>query len=207
MVINIISFCLISFLFGMIFYKKVNNYFIKQDINKKKSEIESIFNLVLDSIKNGNSKFKSRFLKTAYITTNTSKTGVVDIIYLLDRGDIAILKDNQVKYVSDGVNRSIINETISYININHGDEINDVVNLFGLIFSKKDFESNFNMKVEDLNKIINSEVDSEINIIVKNNKKSFDIDEILDKISKSGIYSLTIEEKKYLNDYSNGRRD
>lgn len=201
----------LSFLLGMIVYKEVNNYVIRKENESRKLEIESIFKSVLKSIKDGQSKFKSRFLQTAYITTNTPKTGVVDIVYLIDKGDIAILKDNQIKYVSDGVDRKIIDETIDRININHGNQMNDVVNFFGLIFSKKDFESNFNMKIEDFNKmmnrVMNREEESDIESIIRNNQQSFDIDEILDKIGKHGISSLTIEEKKYLNDYSNGRKD
>lgn len=197
----------LSFLLGMIVYKEVNNYVIRKENESKRLEIESIFKSVLKSIKDGQSKFKSRFLQTAYITTNTPKTGVVDIVYLIDKGDIAILKDDKIKYISDGVNRSIIDETIDHININHGNQINDVVNLFGLIFSKKDFESTLNIKIEDFNKIMKREKESDIESIIRNNQQSFDIDEILDKIGKHGISSLTIEEKKYLNDYSNGRKD
>lgn len=210
---GVLFFCLISisFLLGMIAYKEVNNYVLKKESDKKKSDIESIFISILNSIKSGNSKFKNRFLQTAYITTNTSKTGVIDIVYLLDKNDIAVLKDNQIKYVSEGVDRSIIDEIINYINSNHGNEINDVVNFFGLLFSKKDFESNFNMKFEDFNKmmnrVMNREEESDIETIIRNNQQSFDIDEILDKIGRHGMSSLTIEEKKYLSDYSNGRKD
>ena len=67
------------------------------------------------------------------------------------------------------------------------------------------------MKFENFNKIINrdmrTEPDSEIDNIINDNQNSFDIDEILDKIGKHGMGSLTVEEKKYLNDYSNGRKD
>lgn len=201
----------ISLLIGMIIHKELNKYVIKKEIKDKKSEMESIFNEVLNSIKNGNSNFKSRFLKTSYVTTNTSKTGVIDIIYLMDKNDIAILKNNQIKYTSDSVDRQIIEEIISSIIYRHGKDINDVVNVFGLLFSKKDFEANFKMKFEDFNKIINKsmgrDIDSDIDNIIKNNQDSFDIDEILDKIGKYGMNSLTESERKYLNDYSNGQRD
>lgn len=201
----------ISFLLGMISYKELNNFVIKKERKEKKNEIDSIFKLVLDSIKGGQSVFKSRFLKTAYVTTNTTKTGIIDVIYLLDKNDVAIIKNDQVKYTSEGVDREIIDELINSINFIHGLEINDVVNVFGLLFSKKDFESNFKMKFENFNKIINramgTEPDSEIDNIINDNQNSFDIDEILDKIGKHGMGSLTVEEKKYLNDYSNGRKD
>jgi len=201
----------IAFLLGMITYKELSNFIFKKERKDKKSELNSIFKVVLDSLKVGQSAFKGRFLQTDYVTTNTTKTGIIDIIYLLDKNDVAIIKNGQVKYTSEGVNREIIDEIINSINYIHGREINDVVNVFGLLFSKKDFESNFKMKFEDFNKIINramsNEPDSEIDNIINDNQNSFDIDEILDKIGKHGMGSLTAEEKNYLNDYSNGRKD
>lgn len=209
-IVVVIGLFLIAFLLGMITHKEVNKFSIKKEIKDKKSEIDSIFGSVLKSIESGQSTFKSRFLQTAYITTSTPKTGIIDIIYLLDKNDIAIIKNGQVKYTSDGVNIDLINEIINLVNFKHGVEINDVVNVFGLLFSKKDFESNFKMKFEDFNKIFNramgKDLDSEIDNIINNNQISFDIDEILDKIGKHGMGSLTEEEKKYLNDYSNGRK-
>ena len=41
--------------------------------------------------------------------------------------------------------------------------------------------------------------------IVKGNVDKHDIDEILDKISKKGITSLSAGEKEYLNYYSNNK--
>lgn len=202
---------LFTFLLGMIVYKVFNEALIKRDIKNKKKEIESIFISVLKSINSGQSNFKSRFLQTAYVTTSTSKTGIIDVIYLIDKSDIAILKNGQVKYTSEGVGKNIIDEIINSINYLHGKEINDVVNVFGLLFSKKDFESSFKMKFEDFNKIINrmtkDDTSSDIDNIINSNQDSFDIDEILDKIGKHGLGSLTDEEKQYLNDYSNGRKD
>lgn len=197
-----------SFLFGMTFYKEVNKYLTKKELELKKLKIKNIFNEVSHSIKSENSRFKSRFLQTSYINTVTPTMGIIDIIYLMDKNDIAILKDNKVEYTSDGVDRELIDEIILLILRKHNNEINDVVNVFGLLFSKKDFESNFKMKVEDFNKIMyklnNEKFGPGVDSIIKNNQDSFDIDEILDKIGKYGMGSLTEEEKKYLNDYSNG---
>jgi hypothetical protein len=47
----------------------------------------------------------------------------------------------------------------------------------------------------------------EIEKIKNENKKRFNIDEILDKISSFGIASLTIEERLFLDNYSNEKRD
>lgn len=202
---------LIAFLLGMIAHIMVNNFIINKKITEKKDELNSIFKMVLNNINNRESIFKTRVLQTVYITVNTTKTGIIDVIYLLDKNDVAIIKNNKVEYTSEGVDREIIDGIISSINAIHGREINDVVNIFGILISKKDFESTFKIKIEDFNNIFNgnlsSEMDSEIDKIKNNNRKSFDLDDILDKIGKHGMSSLTAEEKKYLNDYSNGRKD
>ena len=47
----------------------------------------------------------------------------------------------------------------------------------------------------------------EIEKIKTENRRKFNIDEILDKISSLGIASLTIEERLFLDNYSNEKRD
>ena len=52
--------------------------------------------------------------------------------------------------------------------------------------------------------INNHDIDkNEIDKIKSENKKKFNLDDILDKISSSGIDSLTFEERVFLDNYSN----
>jgi hypothetical protein len=77
--------------------------------------------------------------------------------------------------------------------------------------SKKEFEKTFRIKFEDFNKLKNqmssSSENSDIQDIITSNDIKFDIDEILDKISAYGIASLTLEERLFLDNYSNEKRD
>jgi predicted phosphodiesterase len=79
-------------------------------------------------------------------------------------------------------------------------EIENIVSILGMVFSKDEFERIFKIKFEDLNISVNET--SDIDRILEDNNNRYDIDEILDKISKGGISSLSPDEKKYLEDYS-----
>jgi hypothetical protein len=135
----------------------------------------------------------------------------VDLIYLLDKDDIAIFQDTKCLYTSDGIDKSLVDEIISTIYKIYGKKINDVVEILGFVFYREEFENSFNIKVEDLKKsnlFSNLSNDmGEIEKIKNENKKRFNIDEILDKISSFGIASLTIEERLFLDNYSNEKRD
>ena len=63
------------------------------------------------------------------------------------------------------------------------------------------------MKADDLKKVFDPVIESEVDQINIENQKKFDIDDILDKISATGIASLTIEERIFLDNYSNEKRN
>jgi len=195
---------LLTFLLGVTIGFKLLNWFRnKNEEDAKKELIENIdkqFNEVLSNIERGNSKFKSRVNSTVYIESTLLKHGSVDIVYLIDKGDIAIFKDGNCLYTSHTVDKSIINSIMISINRYHKKEIDNVVTVLGMTFSKDEFERIFKIKFEDLNISVNES--SDIDKIVENNNSRYDIDEILDKISKDGISSLSTDEKKYLEDYS-----
>ena len=86
----------------------------------------------------------------------------------------------------------------------HYYRINDVVEVLGFIFYRKDFEKNFNINIDELkekteNILKMNQDESDINKIINKNDKKFDIDEILDKINEVGIENLTKEELDFLN--------
>jgi hypothetical protein len=127
---------------------------------------------------------------------------------MLDKNDIAIFKGVECIYTSNGVDRSVIESIITQINYLHRTQINNVVNLFGIIYWKNDIERMLGVKWEDfqvsLNKILEMSGGKEQNLDNDNHDEEdvFEIDDILDKIGRFGMNSLTIEERKFLDDYS-----
>lgn len=165
---------------------------------------------ILSNIKSGNSNFKTRVNETIYVELNLNDYGVVDLIYLMDKNDIAVFQDSKCIHTSDGIQKEIISEIISTICFLYDKKINDVVNLFGFTFYREEFENSFNIKMEDIknmNFFNQTENLNEIDKIKSDNKKKFDVDEILDKISAYGIQGLTNEELIFLDKFSNEKGD
>lgn len=148
--------------------------------------------------------FKSRVNGTIYISTSTEANGEVDLIYLIDKKDVAIFKNDECIYTSEGVDKDIISKIIESISSTFSNEINDVFNILGFTFSRKDFEKSFGVKIEDVKKMMNiqNQEDSEIDKIYHQNEMRFDIDEILDRINIVGIKNLTKAELEFLRKYS-----
>lgn len=184
---------------------------LKIEQEKVAEQKKNKFIELVSKLKTGKSKFKSRVNDMVYISVQLDDLGTVDLIYLMDKDDVAIFQDTKCIYTSDGIDKSIINEVINVIYKLYGKKINDVVEILGFVFYREEFEKSFNIKVEDLKKanlFANLENETgEIDKIKTDNSKKFNIDEILDKISAFGIASLTIEERLFLDNYSNEKRD
>jgi hypothetical protein len=165
---------------------------------------------ILSKIKNGESNFKTRVNDTVYVETDMVEFGTVDVIYLMDKNDIAIFQGAKCLHTSDGVSKEIIADIISYIYKIYNKKINDVVNILGFVFYREEFERTFKIKAEDLKKVnlfdplqpLQQDL-NEIDQIKSNNQNRYDIDEILDKISAFGMKVLTPEELAFLDKYSN----
>lgn len=210
-----IVFLIILFLLGIsiggYLQKKLTEKAFKLESEKISLAKKNQFLEVLSKIRNGESVFKTRVNDTVYVEINLSNIGQVDIIYLMDKNDIAIFQGPQCLNTSDGIQKEIIGEIISTIYKLHNKKINDIVQLLGFTFYREEFERTFKIKAEDLKKANLFEpmqIDiSEIDKIKSENKRKFDIDDILDKISAFGIASLSIEERLFLDNYSNEKRD
>ncbi len=190
------------FVLGMKVQTTIYKYSLNNEQKKIISEKNQQFNEILENLRT--SIFRSRVNTTVYIQGKSKKHGDVDIIYIMDKPDIAIFKNDTCLYTSDSVDKDIINKIIESINIKFRSKINDVVEVLGFTFYREDFEKTFggkfkNMKFDSL--IQEDELDS----IIKENSKKFDVDEILDKISKFGVNSLTLEERIFLDNY--GKKD
>jgi len=185
--------CLITYILSNLISRSKNKSILKDNINQ--------FIQILKNIKSDKTKFKSRVNNTIYIETNLSNYGDVGLVCLLDKKDISIFKDEKCIYTSNLINRDLINEITKAIELKHNKDINDVVEILGFVFSREDFEKSFNVNIKEIKNGVKKE-ESDIEKILKKNKKRFDIDEILDKISKVGIKNLTEEEKQFLNNYN-----
>jgi hypothetical protein len=199
------------FLFGIALGGFLQKRLFERALRIEKEKAEELkknqFIEISKKVRSGKSKFRTRVNDMVYLSVNIEGHGDVDLIYLIDKDDIAIFQETKCLYTSDGIDKGLINEIISTIYKIYGKKINDVVEILGFTFYREEFEKSFNIKFEDLKKsnlfgnLIN-EID-EIDKIKNENKKKFNIDEILDKISAFGIASLSIEERLFLDNYSN----
>ena len=199
----ILGFFCLGYLFNTLLRKIVDWY----NDGKYKKEIMDIFQSVLDNLYTNKTSFGSRINNTVTIITELNQIGMVNVVYLMDRHDIAIFKGDKCIYTSDSIDKSIVDEIIVGLDVFYKHEINDVVNVMGMVFSRDEFESKFKIRVEDMKKGMfgNSpkEEMSDIEKIKRQNDVKFNIDDILDRITSVGIENLTPEEKKFLDSYKN----
>lgn len=202
-ILLVIGTFILGFYISNLIRKLYDNYIDKIDVKR----INSVYQEVLENIYKNKTKFKSRMNNSISIETEISE-GLVNIVYLIDRNDIAIFRDDVCIYSSSVVDSDTVDEIIVSINIYHKKEIDDIINIFGFIFSKEYFENKFNIKVEDIKKNMNiafgTDTDiSDVDKIKKKNENRYDINEILDRIQLVGIENLTVSEKKFLDNYNN----
>lgn len=192
--------CLGFFCLGVLFTILYNKIIYKRESSKLLKERNSLFSKVLEKIYSNEVQFKDRINNSVTLTTSIEGTGFIDIVYLMDnRQDIAIFRNGECIYTTDGVSEDIVDELITTINIYFKSEINNVISVLGMEFYKPTFESKFGIKLSDLKAMYN---DFDDNKNKQKSVKAYNIDEILDKISAQGIQSLTLEEKRFLDNYN-----
>jgi hypothetical protein len=180
------------------------SYFLRKMREKDKiNDISSQFKQILTNLSIGSTKFKSRVNSTVYIETKLNDYGEVGLVYLMDKQDVAIFKNEKCIFTTDLIDDSLIDQITKEIETKHSKDINDIVEVLGFVFSREEFEKTFSINMDDvrMNNLPKKEL-SDIEKIVKKNKNKFDIDEILDKISKVGLGNLTEDEKKFLKNYN-----
>lgn len=204
-----ILFIITSFIMGMAAGLKLSEFISNKKIQKQNDDIlkdrQNQFNEILTKLSTGKTRFKTRVNQTVYISVKLKDHGKVNLLYLMDKKDIAIFKEDKCLYTSDQVDQNLLIDIITSIENRHGWKIEDVVNVLGFVFYREDFEKSFGMKFDDISKSLGmrqQQSDSEIDNIVNNNETKFDIDEVLDKIGKLGIEMLSKEEKEFLDNYS-----
>jgi hypothetical protein len=207
MILYLILVFLIGVSVGGYLSKKLAIKALKLENERHNLEKKNQFLEVLSKIKTGKSKFKTRVNDTVYIEVELENLGQIDVIYLMDKNDIALFKEAKCLNTSDSIQSEIITEIIANIYRIYNQKINDIVEILGFTFYREEFERTFRVKADDLKKVFDPVIESEVDQINIENQKKFDIDDILDKISATGIASLTIEERIFLDNYSNEKRN
>jgi Asp-tRNA(Asn)/Glu-tRNA(Gln) amidotransferase A subunit family amidase len=195
MIINIILYTLI-FLIGYQTRIFLDNYVDRVRRDSLIKKINDQFKEVLNNILSNKSKFKNRVNDIVYINMKLKEYDDVNVVYIMDRKDIAIFKNNKCIYTSEMVEKDILSSISNAIENKFEDKINDVIEVLGFVLSREYFERTY--KNPEKMKIIE---ESDIDKIMRENNTKFNIDDILDKISKVGINNLTNEEKEFLKNY------
>ena len=197
----------LMFIFGFLYAKIVDK--IKEHFKGKKLLKDMIvqFEEILSNIQKGQAVFVSRVNHTVMLDTKLKDYNIVNVVYLMDKSIVCIFKENKCIYTSETIDKKLNENIISNIHEQYGKQIDDVVEVLGVTISReelesklKDFES-INPESE-LNNMMKKET-TEIERIVEENEERFDVDSILDKISKHGMSKVTQEELDFLKNQSN----
>ena len=189
-------------IWGFVLFYLAYRYSNWKSDKKIASNISSHFKEVLSNLKMNQVVFVSRVNQTVIVDTRLSKLDVVNIVYLMDKQIVCIFKDNNCMYTTDSLDINLKSEILDEINNKFNKEINDVVDVMGMTISREEFQQKlediqkFAMKNINLDSLVGGE--NEMDQIVQENEIMFDVDTILDKISKDGIESISIEEKEFL---------
>lgn len=153
---------------GMVYYQ---SYLSKQVIKKT----EALFLSVKDNL-----VFKQRIHNFVHFSS-----GEYGVVFIIDKNEIAIFENECCIAISSTINKKLNDELINMIKEKFDKDINDVEDITGYKVSKEYLKS------------IQTEK-SDIDMIQEQNETKFTLDDILEKISTSGIKSLTEKEIEFL---------
>lgn len=193
---------ILGVIWGFVLFYLAYKFSVWKSDKKIASEISSKFKEVLSNLKGNKAVFVSRVNQTVIVDTRLTKLDVVNIVYLMDKQIVCIFKDNNCMYTTDSLDINLKSEILDEINNKFNKEINDVVDVMGMTISREEFQQKlediqkFAMKNINLDSLVGGE--NEMDQIVQENEIKFDVDTILDKISKDGIESISKEEKEFL---------
>ena len=196
----------LMFILGFLYAKIVDNIKVHFKNKKLLKNMAKQFEEILVNIQKGHAVFISRVNHTVMLDTKLKDYNVVNLVYLMDKRIVCIFKENKCIYTSETIENGLRDNIISNIHDLYGKEIEDVVEVLGVTISReelksklKDFEdSNPNLDMTMFNKKELSDID----MIIEENEDRFDVDSILDKISKVGMEKITKEELDFLKEQS-----
>lgn len=205
---EIILYILAGFFLGWSCNSFITKMMILQKNKKIIDDVTKQFSEVLQNVRSSKALFKSRVNQTVYISTTTEDYGNIDVLYLMDKKDIALFKDNKCIYTTHITDPKMVSDIITSIRIKFNNEINDTVEVLGITLSKSEFGKMFKIDEKDVDKHHESikkfqdDQKSDIQKIIEKNEKKFSLNDVLDKIGKVGYENLTDEEKEFLKKHS-----
>lgn len=180
---------------------------IAKKISMKRDRLKQ-FKEVLENINQGKSVFVSRLNQTVMVDTKVKDYGTVNIVYLMDKKVVCIFKENKCLHTSEEM-KEMTEKIEVAISRQYGRQIDDVVTVLGVTISREEIESKIELSIDELKKMaqegaqeILSPEKSDVRMIIEENEALLDTDSILDKISRSGMKSLTKEELDFLKNQS-----
>ena len=197
----------LMFILGFLYAKIVDKIKVHFKDQKLLKDMILQFEEILSNIKKGQAVFVSRVNHTVMLDTKLKDYNIVNVVYLMDKSIICIFKENKCIYTSETIDKTLNENIINNIHEQYGKQIDDVVEVLGVTISREELESklkdfeNINPESE-LNNLMKKET-TEIERIVEENEERFDVDSILDKISKHGMEKITQEELDFLKNQSN----
>jgi hypothetical protein len=161
--------------------------------NKKElSKIELFYSNILKNIKS--MEFLNRLGSNIQFIIND-----FILLYNLDKKELSIFKEDKCIATSDYINKKLISDIIDFIELNFKKEIyEDIINVSGYLISKNYMENVEYYYIEDENDIDGEDDDYDEE---DDSPKELNLDDILDKISKKGIESLSKAENDFLTKY------
>lgn len=194
---------IIMFILGFLYAKLVES--VKEKLKNKRILADGLnqFKEILENIKMDRAVFVSRVNQTILIDTKLKKYDIVNIVYLMDKRIICIFKENKCIYTSDIIDSELNDTIISNIHDRYGNKIDDVVEVLGVTISREELQTKIK-DLEDNNKNISFDMNNlkkestDIEKIIEENEDRFEVDSILDKISKFGMENITKEELEFL---------
>lgn len=192
-----------AFCLGYVFSGFIRKVMEKIADDESSKKVNDVYSNLLNNVHGDKTTFTSRINNTVSLETLLDGEGKVNVMYMMDKKDIAIFKNDNCIYTSNLVKPDLLDELITAIDIYHKTKIVDTVNMMGLIFSREEFEKKFNIRVEDMKKGMYAPMEVyDIDKMINEDEIDFDIDYILDRISEVGIENLTPDEKEFLDNYN-----
>ncbi len=161
------------------YWRNIKNSLVRDQSN--------LFKEILEEISLGNSEFKSRINNFVEISIKNTSRGPFDLIYFIDKNDIALFKNRECIFTSGYCNPEIISRTTSLILSRYGSQIYNTVSILGSTMDTKTYNSLYSRQHTKKNLQI---------------KSSYNIDDILDRINSIGYENLTKDEKDFLDNQS-----
>ena len=115
--IVIVSVIILTFFLGMAAGVKLTELIHKMRLKKQEDDIledrTKQFKEILTKVSTGKSRFKTRVNQTSYISVKLTEHGKVNVVYLMDKKDVAIFKEDKCLYTSDQVDQNLLTDIIT----------------------------------------------------------------------------------------------